>query len=196
MSINTDCSFTGVSIFGVKFSGTITRKINNSYSGAGQTDANGCGSFTITCTNDASFLSCNYDYNNGGSGTIQNASEDQCMPANRFLTRSLAGSWSFTYEIISIFTDYYNLDINEVYEEPAGSGEYYIYDTNYYYGAGYDPGDNIYFLYDPGYPFDIFYSFTYTSTNQVAGCYYQYYYDTDTLSDCYPMSGERTSSGF
>lgn len=61
ISINANCSFLSVSQYGVKSSGAITGRQEGMFSGAGQTDAEGCGQFFITCTDNSTSVSCSYN---------------------------------------------------------------------------------------------------------------------------------------
>jgi hypothetical protein len=197
VNINSDCTFSTVSIFGVKSSGKITGRTNNTYIGRGQTDPSGCGAYNITCMDLGSSISCNYNYDNGRSGSISNGYSAQCMPPNKFLTQSLAGSWSFTYQIISIFQDRFYLDKNTVQESPIGSGHFYIYGVDQFNSsviADYDPTYNNYGLFNPGSIIDQLFIFSYTNNNNIAGCYYQYSHSSGQFSSCYPVNGNRFSS--
>jgi hypothetical protein len=197
VNINFDCTFSTVSIFGVKSSGKIIDRTNNTYIGTGQTDPSGCGAYNITCTDLGSSISCNYNYDNGRSGSISNGYSAQCMPPNKFLTQSLAGSWSFTYQIISTFQDKFYLNKNTVKESPIGSGHFYIYGVDQFNNtviADYDPTYNNYGLFNPGSIIDQLFIFSYTNTNNIAGCYYQYSHSSGQFSSCYPVNGYRFSS--
>lgn len=198
VSINSNCSFSSVSQYGVKNSGTITTRQNNVFSGTGQTDADGCGQFTITCTNNGTAVSCNYNYANGKSGSISNAYQGVCRSPNQFLTETLAGGWTFSYSIgASFWTDYYYLSINNVSEYPPASNEYSIYGEDQYGNlivAGYGPTYGEYSLFDGGTIIDQLFTFNYTNTNTVAGCYYQYSHSRGSWSTCYPMNGVRTAT--
>ncbi len=110
-TINSDGSFSTITQYAVKANGTITNRSGNQFSGLVQTDTNGCGKFTINCTNHGTSISCNYQYANGKSGSISNGKPATCKPANQFLTETLAGSWRFDYKIGNILrTDNYVLD--------------------------------------------------------------------------------------
>ncbi len=198
ISIGSNCSFASVSQYGVKVSGTITARQGNVFSGTAQTDANGCGQFSITCTDNGTSISCNYRYATGQTGSIINARQGDCIPANRFLTETLAGSWRFNYAIgSSPFVQNYSLDVRTVEEYPAGSGEFVIYGKGQYdnpVAAEYLPDDDMYALLDPGSIIDRLYNFNYTNTNSVSGCYYMYSHSSGTWSNCYPMTGTRTST--
>lgn len=196
LSINSNCSFSSVSQYGVKNSGTITNRQNSVFSGTGQTDANGCGQFAITCTNNGTAISCNYNYANGKKGSISNTYQGICRSPNQFLTETLAGSWTFRFVILSTWTNYYYLNSSDVSEYPIGSNEYSIYGNNQYGNlivAGYDPTYGEYNLFDGGTIIDALFTFNYTNTNTVAGCYYQYSHSEGSWSTCYPMNGVRTA---
>ena len=196
--VNSDCTFSTVSQYGVMSSGTITSNEGNVFTANAQTDANGCGKYSMTCTDSGSSLSCDYQYANGKAGSVGNASQGQCRSANQYLTETLAGSWRFDYTIgSSPYTDYYNLDGNDVSEYPSGSGEYVIYGEDGYGNlvvGGYDPDDNNYSLFDPGVTIDQFYILNYTNADTVAGCYYLYSHSSGSWSSCYSMIGTRSSS--
>lgn len=198
VTINSNCSISSVSQYGVKSYGTITARQGNVFSGSAQTDANGCGQFSITCTDNGTSISCNYRYTNGKTGSITNGNSSTCKSANQFLTESLDGNWVFNYTIgTSPFVDYYDLDIGTVREYPAGSGEYSIYGYDGYGNlvvGGYDPEYSEYSLFDSGTIIDQLYFFNYTNSNTIAGCYYQYSHNSGTWSRCYPMNGTRTST--
>jgi hypothetical protein len=49
-------------------------------------------------------------------------------------------------------------------------------------------------LLDPGTIINEFFTFDFTGTNTVSGCYYQQTVSTGALSNCYPMSGIRTNA--
>ncbi len=192
MTINDKCSFSALSSFGVETSGVISQKVDSIYYGTGTTDLSGCGNFSINCRKINSSIFCNYRYDNGKTGSISNAVPVPCKPINQLKTELLAGSWVFTFKIITVFTDYYYLDINSVKESSSEKGEYYIYGTDEYGGsilAQYDKSLNQYTLYDPGYGIDMFYVFNFTGNGSVAGCYYQISQYDQSWSRCYPMIG-------
>ncbi|HBI16280.1 MAG TPA: hypothetical protein DDY20_12365 [Desulfobulbaceae bacterium] len=183
VAINADRSFSTLSIFGVESSGKFTEKIHNTYSGSGQTDATGCGSYDITCTDLGYSISCNYKYANGKTGAIPDANQAQCMPANKFLIQSLAGSWNFPQLLY--------LNINTVHESPPGSGNYSIDGCD---SAGRQltvskSSDNTYHFADPECPggrYCPWFEFNYISTNTIEGrhCF---------PGSCYPFYSERFS---
>jgi len=192
LTVNADCSFSSLSNHGVQTSGSITNHTGSTYSGSGTTDSNGCGAFSLTCTDIGSSVACNYKYNNGRTGSIPNAGSSTCKPLNRFKTELLAGSWRYTYQIISIFTDDYYLDINNVKESSSTPGEYDIYGEDRWGNliiAGYSPSLGKYSLYDSGITIDKYYTFSFIGNGLVSGCYYQIDLSNGSWSSCYPMSG-------
>jgi hypothetical protein len=106
----------------------------------------------------------------------------------------LLGHWIFAYTISSTVTDEYTLTY--VYEDTTTPGEWYAIGTDEYgdiVAASWSDDLNLYTLLDEGILFDSFYTFDFTGSNMVSGCYYLSYSD-GTMSDCYPMTGIRTSS--
>lgn len=190
VTINDNRSFSTVSIFGGQSSGKFIERENNTYTGSGQTDATGCGPYDISCTDLGYSISCNYKYANGKTGTISNANAASCMPAEKFFIQNLAGGWSFTGQSSH---DYY-FNINNVIENPPGSGNYNI--------KGYGKtGDQVSVSYISGntYPFHLtqycfrycpWFEFNFISTNNIEGRYCEGYPDIT----CHPFSGNRFSS--
>lgn len=196
VSVNTDCTFSSVSQYGVESNGRLTSRQGNVFNGSAQTDASGCGQFSVTCTDYGTSISCDYQYTNGKTGSIRNAYLGQCRSANQYLTETLAGSWKFSYTLISTWDDYYYLDIDSVAEYPSGSDEFSIYGTDQYGNlvvAGYDPSYKEFSLYDPGSIIDQMFTFIYTNTDTVSGCYYQYSHSSGAWSSCYAMVGNRSA---
>lgn len=192
LTVREDCSFSSFSNYGVLTNGTITSRRGSTYSGSGQTDSNGCGAFNISCTGTGSSLACNYKYSNGKTGSIPNASRGACKPINRLKTEMLAGYWRYTYQIISMWNDYYYLNINDVEESTSSPGVYNIFGTDEYGGlvvAGYDPTYGNYSLYDSGSIMDEFYVFDFSGGGVVSGCYYQIDNSDGSWSSCYAMTG-------
>ena len=70
ISLKSDCSFSGYSNWMVGIKGKITSRADTVYTGYGTTDSSGCGPFSIVCNNGYDFISCNYTYGNGRSGSI------------------------------------------------------------------------------------------------------------------------------
>lgn len=106
--------------------------------------------------------------------------------------RLIGGTWSFTYTIISTFTDRYTFTSVQ-----AGSnGEWLALGTGQFGdpAAGmYVPSANQWAVLDPGIIIDQFYTFTFSDLNHVSGCYYQINPPGSTnLSRCYSMFGSRS----
>lgn len=193
LAMNSDCSFSSFSNSGVQATGSITGRNGSIYTGSGTTDSNGCGAFSLTCSDTGSSVSCNYTYSTGKTGSIPNASPVACKPLNRLKTEMLAGSWRFTYQIgISTFTNDYYLNINDVQASTSITGQYDIYGEGQWGDpviAGYVLSLGKYDLYDPGSIINRYYSFSFIGNGLVSGCYYQIDSSTGSWSSCYPMSG-------
>jgi len=193
IAINADRSFSTVSIFGVESSGKFTEKIHNTYTGSGQNDATGCGSYDITCTDLGYSLSCSYKYANGKTGAIPNANPTQCLPTNQFLNRSLAGSWTFTIQTTTPFSGNYYLNSNST-------------DSSYihgYKGSGYAiraaySGSTYSDIYSYHLSEDCFrycpwFDFNYVGANSIEGTYC-YHVNPYSPYTCFSFSGNRYSS--
>ena len=116
-------------------------------------------------------------------------------PFNQLQTERLIGTWVFSYTIISEFTQTYRL--NDVRESPSTPGEWSIFGTDQFGGlviAGYSPDLEAFSLLDPGIIINRFFTFDFVGSNTVSGCYYQIDVEDDSISQCYPMTGARTSS--
>lgn len=193
LAVDSDCSFSSFSNYGVQASGAFTAGNGSIYTGSGQTEAGGCGAFSLTCTDTGAAIACSYTYSNGTTGSLPNASAGLCKPINRLKTEMLAGYWRFIYS--GIYNNDYSLYINTVAESSSTPGEYYIYGEDQFGGfvyARYSPGMGRYDLYDYGAPSlpDQYYIFSFTGPNLVAGCNYQIYSEI-SWSSCYPLSGVR-----
>ncbi|ABF45558.1 hypothetical protein Dgeo_1262 [Deinococcus geothermalis DSM 11300] len=113
---------------------------------------------------------------------------------NQQQTERLYGSWNFTFTIINTFSETYKL--KTLNASTATPGDYYLAGTDQYNNlvlAGYDSKYKEFSLYDPGVTIDLFYTFDFTGTNTVRGCYYQVDLSTNEMSRCYPMTGNRYS---
>lgn len=78
LTVNNDCSFSTLIDLGVRTSGELTTRNGSTYSGFGQTDSNGCGAFTVSCTDKGASVTCEYTYSNGSGGQIPGASATVC----------------------------------------------------------------------------------------------------------------------
>ena len=118
-------------------------------------------------------------------------------PFNQVQTERLIGTWDFAYTIISRWEDRYRLQPPAI-ESSSSPGEYIIfgYDTygNFDVGATYSPDLGEFMLLDLGILFDQVYTFNFTGSNSITGCYHQY--DGVYLSRCYPLNGYRISTTY
>jgi hypothetical protein len=113
---------------------------------------------------------------------------------NKNKTEQLAGTWTFTYQIISIWTDQYSLQLPAILGE--GDPNWYLVGADQYGDlvvGGYAPELGKYTLLDTGMIIDQFYVFDFTAADSVKGCYYQVDPDTEEMSRCYIMTGTRVS---
>ncbi|MFB9991160.1 hypothetical protein ACFFLM_04065 [Deinococcus oregonensis] len=111
--------------------------------------------------------------------------------SNQQQTERLYGSWNFNYSIINNYTSSYQL---KTLQKSNGTEDYYLAGTNEYGGvvvAGFHPSTQRFSLLDPGSSADFFYTFDFTGSNTVTGCFYLVV--NDELSDCYSMNGNRYS---
>lgn len=123
--------------------------------------------------------------------TLGPASAD---PPNKVNSEKLLGGvWTFLYTIISTFSDQYSFQ--SVDSSPSASGECFVEGTDAYGGpvaGGYDPNLGMWAVLDPSIIIDKFYTFSFTGTNTIIGCYYQISPPGSTnLSACYPLTGSR-----
>jgi hypothetical protein len=113
-------------------------------------------------------------------------------PINQVQTERLIGTWDFFYTILSQWEDIYTLPAPAI-ASTSSPGEYVLfgYDTfgNWDVAAGYAPDLGVFTLLDMGNTFDQFYTFNFTGSNTVTGCYYQT--DGIDFSPCYPLDGYR-----
>ena len=114
-------------------------------------------------------------------------------PFNRQQTERLIGTWVFSYSIgFFDFSETYRLnDVREI------AGEWYIFGTDQFDDlviAGYSPDLEAFSLLDPSIIISRFFTFDFVGSNTVSGCYYQIDVEDGSISQCYPMTGARTSS--
>jgi hypothetical protein len=108
------------------------------------------------------------------------------------LARRLLGSWVFTYTETKTYSETYHL--TTVAESEDNPGEYYVRGSDQdgnVATAHYDFGLQSFTLLEPGFNFDHFFAFHFTSDSNVEGCYHRV--RSGSLSDCYPMTGYRTA---
>lgn len=118
-------------------------------------------------------------------------------PFNQVQTERLIGTWDFNYTIGStLFDDMYKLPAPAI-ESTSSPGVYFLFGSDEYgnsdVAAGYFPDSAQFALLDLSILFDKFYTFNFTGTGRIAGCYYQVYSSTD-ISRCYPLDGYRIST--
>jgi hypothetical protein len=105
----------------------------------------------------------------------------------------LGGTWSFTYTIISTYTD--RMSFSSI-TGPGSTGLYVAIGTDSFgspVGGDYDPTLNEWLALDPGIIIDQAYVFNFSDLNHVSGCYYQINPPgSSNFSRCYSMSGSRS----
>jgi hypothetical protein len=203
-TLNSDCTFSTISTYGVKTTGKITDRLGSQFSGTGTTDSKGCGAFDISCTTFGSYVSCSYNYDKGGAGSLPSISPIQCMPDNKYLTWTLVGDWRFFYTQSGEFITLQD----QIYEHPNYPGRYVTNGTlTEYSGPGgifpftssvyafYDPVNNYYRVVEPPPPnsslidFSTIYTFNYISKDEVYGT--RCYYEDNEYTGCYDFPGQK-----
>ena len=113
---------------------------------------------------------------------------------NRIKTESLDGCWAFNYKIASYWTTSFCLDKStiEEYEPDVFSIDGFDEYRNIAVGSYYPEG-GLYFVMVTGPLFWDFFTFDFTSPTTVSGCYYIFDPADDSLSNCFDMTGNRTS---
>lgn len=120
------------------------------------------------------------------------------IPYNEQQTRRLAGTWTFSYQILNDFkTSSYTLNLATV-EESTKPGKYAIWGTDEHGElviAGYNPEYEDFSLLDSSGDIDNWFFFNFTSEDTVSGCHYQRNntIENSELSECYSMTGIRTA---
>ena len=120
----------------------------------------------------------------------------QNQSANFINTEKLAGDWFFRIFTASwgTFTRQYILDKNTIKEDPVGSGKFTIKGTDSNMDpvtGAYVPLNNNYTMYLSKTEFDILYEFTFMSTSDVSGCYFEVDKTDGTRSSCMTMVGAK-----
>lgn len=192
ISVRKDCSFVSITDSGIQASGSITDQNQSIYTGNGQTDANGCGAFTISINHTGDSFSGNWEYKNGRHGSITNAASGVCKSANRLATEMLAGSWRFTYSVgSSTYTDSYQFNLGSVEELSSYPGAFVIYGQDQFgdpVSGGYSPDIQSFEIVDPSIITNWFdyYQFYPVINGQVSGCHFLitdgYMYSCDVTS--------------
>jgi hypothetical protein len=118
-------------------------------------------------------------------------------PSNPNLEKSamlLGGTWTYTYAIISTFSDSYNF--TSISSTPDSDGDYLATGTSPSgrpVGGLYASKQAFWAVLYQSILIDYFYTFNFSDNNHVSGCYYQVNPSGSTnLSRCYPMSGIRS----
>lgn len=108
----------------------------------------------------------------------------------------LGGVWTFNYTIISGFTNSYRF--TSIASNPDSYGDYTAYGTDQSGDqilGGYVSRQNKWDLYDPGSIIDRYFVYTFSTNNNISGCYHQISPPgTTNLSQCYPLTGYRTGA--
>ena len=110
-------------------------------------------------------------------------------------TERLIGTWQFTFTIISQFMDTFRL--YDVQPSPDTPGVWNIFGVDQFNGsviAGYSPILGEFSLLNSGITIDEFFTFDFTGTHTVSGCYYQSSPGSNSLGTCFPMTGVRIST--
>lgn len=106
----------------------------------------------------------------------------------------VGGTWTYTYAIISIFSDSYTF--TRVDPTPDSHGDYLAFGTSpsgRLVGGGWVTSLGQYLVLAPGTIIDQVYSFNLSGNNNASGCYYQISPPGSTnLSRCYSMTGFRS----
>ena len=157
------------------------------------------GTATVSCNQPVAMIGLHFELRDGKTITfstlppaiLSTTPADTGDPWSRPNIERFRGTWQFTYtKDGAAITDTFVLNI--VLEQDAAPGEWLI-------GGLQDDGVIAVLLYSRdldsyvlgGYD-EALYSFNLTSPTTVSGCYYQI--EGDDVSDCFPMTGVRTSS--
>jgi len=116
---------------------------------------------------------------------------------NKCQTQRLQGTWSFSYTVDNPVTYIYTLT-NKIDESDSTPGQFFIIGTNQggdVIVASYNSDKKDFALMDMGPNINRFYRFNFTSEseNVVSGCAFHITVATEEWSDCYAMTGSRTS---
>lgn len=105
----------------------------------------------------------------------------------------LGGTWTYTYAIISTFSDRYSF--TTITSTPDQYGDYFVSGTSSTGRAAvgfYGSRDNMWAVLSRASLFDFFYTFTFSGNNNVTGCYFQITPSGSTnIGRCYAMTGSR-----
>ncbi|OGT96305.1 MAG: hypothetical protein A2X80_10285 [Geobacteraceae bacterium GWB2_52_12] len=115
--------------------------------------------------------------------------------SNQQKTQLLLGSWAFSYNITSAWTD--TLKLDTVFPSIETPGDYAISGTNEYGGiiiGSYISKYDSWAIYDGGTIVSQFYEFQTDGNSVLSGCYYLIPVYTGIISRCYPLTGARDPS--
>lgn len=117
---------------------------------------------------------------------------------NKQKTEKMIGSWDFVYTIIDTWTDSFRFSGPAVPYD-SEPGDYIMTGTDKWgnpdVAVTYNSSKSEYFLVNIGsIIIDEAFSFNFTSSNNVSGCYYQVQKSDGSIGRCYPMNGYRTGS--
>ena len=166
---------------------------------SGKTAVAKVGSFSVTFFDNSN---ASLSYSIDGVGTTRNmtrqmfaASTPPPPPPNDQLSKTqqlLGGTWSYTYTIISTYTD--RMSFTSI--TGPTDGVYVAIGTDSFgspVGGDYDPDLGHWLVLDPGIIIDEVYVFDFSDLNHVAGCYYQINPPgSSNFSKCYAMLGSRS----
>ena len=157
------------------------------------------GTATVSCNQPVAMIGLHFELRDGKTITfstlppaiLSTTPADTGDPWSRPNIERFRGTWQFTYtKDGAAITDTFVLNI--VLEQDAAPGEWLI-------GGIQDDGVIAVLLYSRGLDSyvlgggdEALYSFNLTSPTTVSGCYYEI--EGDDFSDCFPMTGVRTSS--
>ena len=115
--------------------------------------------------------------------------------SNQQKTQLLLGSWTFSYNITSAWTD--TLKLDTVFPSIETPGDYTIRGTNENGGiiiGSYISKYDSWAIYDGGTIVNQFYEFQTDGNSVLSGCYYIIPVYTGIISRCYPLTGGRATS--
>lgn len=115
--------------------------------------------------------------------------------SNQQKTQLLLGSWAFSYNIASAWTDTFTL--SNVFPSTEIPGDYVISGTNEYGGVvvgSYISKYDSWVIYDGGTVANQFYEFRTDGNSVLSGCYYLIPAYTGEISTCYPLTGAKATS--
>jgi hypothetical protein len=198
----------------VTISGTVTDNLGNSI--CGLVLANGqfvfsCspnGTYTLDAPLDAAgqvtlfaFADGHFPFKatltSGGRFDVRMIIASPSAPANSNRDKTaqlIGGTWTYTYTIISTFSDSYSF--SRVDDTPDSDGDYIALGTSSsgrVVGGGYVKSLNQWMVVAPGSIIDQVYTFSFSGDNNVSGCYYQMNPPgSGNLTRCYSMTGRRS----